>query len=261
MSPSRSVAWSAGNPRLRRRDGDQERPGLAQNSRERVAGRDARDAEKARDYARRHGVRTGTTRPASCSPNPRSMRSTWPVPLRQPSKLGRGGLVCPVRKPCYVEKRWALLTRRPGTDRLPLPGSLPLFPLLSPGLRKFRKSASFWPRRLGRVESVHYRLASGQHLTCDNWAPIRAFPVAPFCRLGNHVLDCSCILVRALAVESCAAGNRSGRDTSRLRSGPPDGTGQPRIEIRFRFHPCGRPRNSCGSWEKGGPGLSPVFPT
>jgi len=133
---------------------------------------------------------------------------------------------------------------------------LPLFPPFIAGPRKFRKVGELLAHdALGRVESVHYRLASGQHLTCDNWRLDPRLSVAAFfVDLGSHVLDLLDFLVRGpCGGIVCRREPKRSGTRRRLRQARLTGPGQPRIEIDFDFTRAGEPQDSCGSWEKRGP--------
>lgn len=201
-----------------------------------------RNAEKARDYAERHGVPRWYGNAGDLLADSEIDAVYVASPPGVHLELGR--LVALAGKPCYVEKPMgASSSDAQGLIDAFVQAGLPFFPAFyRRGLRKFRRVRELLATgALGKVEKVHYRLTSGQQLNCTNW---RLDPQLSggglFVDLGSHVLDILDFWFGALEVESCVAGNRSGRgqvaDFAQARLTAP---GQPPIEIDFDFNCTG----------------------
>jgi 1,5-anhydro-D-fructose reductase (1,5-anhydro-D-mannitol-forming) len=205
-----------------------------------------RDAEKARDYARRHDVPRWYGRASDLLADPEVDAVYVASPPAAHLELGR--LTAQAGKPCYVEKPMGASS----SDAQELieafdQAGLPFFPAFyRRGLRKFRKVGELLAAGiLGKVEKVHYLHTSDNHLTCTNW---RLDPHLSggglFVDLGSHVLDILDFWFGALDLESCLSGNKSGRgevaDFAQARLSAP---GRTRIELDFNFSKPGEPRD------------------
>lgn len=204
-----------------------------------------RDAEKARDYAQRHGVAHWYSKAGELLADPEIDAVYVASPPASHLELGR--LVAQSGKPCYVEKPMgASSSDAQGLIDAFAQAGLPFYPAFyRRGLRKFRKIAELITSgALGKLEKIDYHLHSGQHLTCGNW---RLDPTISggglFIDLGSHVLDLLDFWFGALAVESCESGNRSGRgEVADFAQARLSGHGQARIEIDFDFNHPGEHR-------------------
>src|SRR5580658_936819 len=205
-----------------------------------------RDAEKARDYAQRHGAPRWYGKAGDLLADPEIDAVYVASPPSSHFELGR--LVAEAGKPCYVEKPMgASSADAQGLIDTFERAGLPLLPAFyRRGLRKFRKVRDLLAQEvLGTVEKVQYHLASDAQLKCMNW---RLDPVISggglFVDLGSHILDLFDFWFGPLEVKSHLAENRSGRGrladfvqaglVSRAQSG---------IEIEFNFAHTGEPRD------------------
>lgn len=197
-----------------------------------------RDVEKARDYARRHGVARWYGSAGDLLADPEVEAVYVASPPGAHFKLGQ--LAAQAGKPCYVEKPMGSCS----SDAQKLievfeRAGLPLFPAYyRRGLRKFRKVGELLARgALGKVEKVRYSHASAQHLKSTDW---RLDPLLSggglFVDLGSHVLDLLDFWFGALDLKSCAAGNSSGRgEVADYAQACLTAPGQPLIELDFNF--------------------------
>ncbi len=201
-----------------------------------------RDAEKARDYAQRHGVPRwyGTASELLADPEVDAVYVASPPGAH----LELGRLSAQAGKPCYVEKPMGSSS----SDAQELieafeQAGLPLFPAYyRRGLRKFRKVGELLSEGiLGKVESVHYSFASNQQLQSTDW---RLDPLISggglFIDLGSHVLDLFDFWFGVLELKSCVAGNRSGQgEVADYAQACLTAPGQPQIELDFNFSNAG----------------------
>ncbi|HEV3270754.1 MAG TPA: Gfo/Idh/MocA family oxidoreductase [Candidatus Methylacidiphilales bacterium] len=204
-----------------------------------------RDADKARDYARRHGVPRWYGHASDLLADPEVDAVYVASPPGVHLELGR--LVAEAGKPCYVEKPMgASSSDAQGLIDVFDQAGLPFYPAFyRRGLRKFRKVGELLAAGvLGKVEKVHYLHLSDSQLTCTNW---RLDPGLSggglFIDLGSHVLDILDFWFGPLDLKSRHAENRSGRgempDSVQAALTAP---GQVRVELDFNFAKPGENR-------------------
>jgi len=201
-----------------------------------------RDAERARDYARRHGVPRWYGKAEDLLADPEIDVVYVASPPGAHLELGR--LAARAGKPCYIEKPMGASS----SDARELIAAFaradqPLFPAFyRRGLPKFRKVGELLSQGvLGKIEKVHYRHASAQHLKTMDW---RLDPAVSggglFVDLGSHVLDLLDFWFGPLELQSCVAENRSGRgELADYIQASLTSPGQLRIDLDYNFAETG----------------------
>ena len=197
-----------------------------------------RDAEKARDYARRHGVPRWYGYAIDLLADPEVDAVYVASPPSAHLELGR--LAAQAGKPCYVEKPMGSSSSdAQGLIDVFDQAGLPFYPAFyRRGLRKFRRVGELLATGvLGKVEKVRYCHWSAQQLKCADW---RIDPLISggglFVDLGSHVLDILDFWFGPLDLKSCRAENRSGRgELADYVQASLTAPGQPRVELDFNF--------------------------
>jgi 1,5-anhydro-D-fructose reductase (1,5-anhydro-D-mannitol-forming) len=170
-------------------------PGFQQVENSRLVAVMRRDADKARDFAERHGVPVWTTKAEEVIDHP-DVNAVY-IATPPGSHLSYALQVCAAGKPAYVEKPMARSAAecRAMTDAFDRAG-LPLFvAYYRRALPRFLKAKELVESgRIGRVTGVTYRFANSSHRRLDpgalpwRWIAEEAGG-GQFLDLGCHTLD------------------------------------------------------------------------